>query len=693
MTALAVATENDVLRAALAYAERGWRVVPIRPGEKRPMIDAWQDAATTDAALIEQWWRRWPAHGVGIATGRESGIFVLDVDNNHAAGKYGDDSLADLEATYGKLPDTVEVLTGSGGRHLYFRFPANAEVTNSAGRLGPWLDVRGDGGQVVAPPTKHPNGCPYEWDASSRFDEVELADAPVWLLRLLTEAPAVEPRRERIAYAGEPRPGDRFAASVTWPDLLRADGATFLDARNDRRSGETYEVWARPGIDDHGGATLYYGGSDVLKVFTSNWPGLTEGETYTRFGYFVATRYGGDFSRAASDLAGRYSVEEVERWALIESAPLSPPEGDPGASDGLPVPVHWPTFWSTSVAADWLVEPLIPAGRHVVLYAPAKMGKSLLALEVAAAAASGRGVLGQPPQDPIEVVYFDFEMTEDDLKERLSDMGYDAASDLSHLHYFSLPALPPLDTDEGGRAVEAIVRRHGARLVVIDTMARVVQGEENSNDTYRWFDMHTSLRMKTLGVAVLRLDHAGKDTAKGQRGASEKVGYADVVWSLTVDDKTGRGTLKATHRRLGWVDEVVHFARLDDPLSHAVEVEQGATPEGWRIVELLNSLDVPWNASFRVAGAALRAAGHTADNEKVREAVKARKQHRNAPRNTESEGFGRNADEVASETTPDQAGTPDGTPRSGLLAPVRNTLQPHRGAVVRTDPSDDSLFD
>lgn len=299
-------TDLTPLDAALAYATYGWRVVPIKPGDKRPPMTEWQDKATTDEALIRQWWEHWPDHGVGIATGSVSDLFVLDVDVSD--GKQGDETLADLEATYGALPPTVEVLTGSGGRHLYFRMPDGEPVHNDAGkRLGPGLDIRGEGGQVLAPPTVHPNGRRYEWETEGDPELVDVAVPPDWLVILLTAVP--EPPTPRVSRltSSEDRPGDRWAAQTDWADLLTADGATHLSTRTDHRSRESYEMWARPGVD-HASGTLYYRGSDVLKVFSSEWVVngvlLEQDATYTKFGYWAATRHGGDHAAAARALAG-----------------------------------------------------------------------------------------------------------------------------------------------------------------------------------------------------------------------------------------------------------------------------------------------------------------------------------------------------------------------------------------------------
>ena len=160
-----------------------------------------------------------------------------------------------------------------------------------------------------------------------------------------------------------------------------------------------------------------------------------------------------------------------------------------------------------------------PRGRQAGLFAPAGLGKSLLAVDVSAAKATGRPVLGQPAQAPVSVVYIDMEMTPEDLRERLGDLGYGEDDDFSNLHYYQLTALPPLDTIEGGDALMAIVERYDPEVVVLDTMARVVAGDENSADTFRAFFRCTGCRLKAAGVALLRLDHAGKDPSRDSGAA------------------------------------------------------------------------------------------------------------------------------------------------------------------------------
>ena len=148
----------------------GERVPRSRPPVCRPWVagfpllrkDAadpetrFKDAVTSDSGLIEGWWRSHRDANVGVATGRGSGLLVLDVD-----GDAGADALHALEREHGELPRTASVKTPGGGSHYYFRHPAEP-IRGSAGKLGPGLDIRADDGYVIAPPSRGQNGRRYE---------------------------------------------------------------------------------------------------------------------------------------------------------------------------------------------------------------------------------------------------------------------------------------------------------------------------------------------------------------------------------------------------------------------------------------------------------------------------------------------------------------------------------------------------
>lgn len=165
----------DLLRAALSYAqELGWAVFPLKPGDKVPLTTHGLKDATTDVEQITAWWTERPMANIGIATGEVSSIVVVDVD-----GPQGEAALA----RFGFMPDTPSSLTGKG-RHLIFRRPPDG-LRNSAGRLGPQIDIRGDGGYIVAPPSVHPSGGKYAWSKGAHPLKVSVAEFPVQLLEHL----------------------------------------------------------------------------------------------------------------------------------------------------------------------------------------------------------------------------------------------------------------------------------------------------------------------------------------------------------------------------------------------------------------------------------------------------------------------------------------------------------------------------
>jgi hypothetical protein len=169
-------TQNLLCNAAIAYATRGFAVFPCAPRGKVPATPHGCRDATKDIAQIAGVWRENPDRNVAVATGLVSGVFVLDVD-----GLDGEESLRRMEQQYGALPATVESITPRG-RHLFFKCE-NGNVRNSAGALALGLDIRGDGGYVVLPPSIHPSGRPYVWSVDSAD---HFADAPAWLSNLLS---------------------------------------------------------------------------------------------------------------------------------------------------------------------------------------------------------------------------------------------------------------------------------------------------------------------------------------------------------------------------------------------------------------------------------------------------------------------------------------------------------------------------
>ena len=181
-------SNNDLLQAALSYAARGWPVFPCKPGGKTPLTTHGFQDATTDEATIRGWWQSTPAANIGIATGT-AGLVVIDIDCKDNVS--GIESWRDLCVDLHLTENTPTVETPSGGQHLYY-LAGDTEIRNSAGKLGPGLDVRAVGGYVVAPPSRTPEG-EYSWAMGASLDDVAIPEFPSVLVVLLRAPAPVAP--------------------------------------------------------------------------------------------------------------------------------------------------------------------------------------------------------------------------------------------------------------------------------------------------------------------------------------------------------------------------------------------------------------------------------------------------------------------------------------------------------------------
>jgi hypothetical protein len=220
------------LVAALDYAEkRGWEVFPAPPGEKKSYKSAkHSDGAkwgkTRDPKQIRRDFRRWPQANVGIPTGKDNGFWVLEIDTPKGHNVDGNASLRALEEKHGPLPKTLMAESPSGSRHRYFKWPDAVAITNSTSSIAPGIDVRGEGGMVIAPPSTRSDGA-YRW-----LNNNPIADAPQWLIDLAVGKGAddaelglacEDPDRFKVAPGFEDIPFERLGEGLEtnrWWDRL-----------------------------------------------------------------------------------------------------------------------------------------------------------------------------------------------------------------------------------------------------------------------------------------------------------------------------------------------------------------------------------------------------------------------------------------------------------------------------------------
>lgn len=185
---------SSMLGKALEYIDLGWKIFPLHTAKnsacscgnqncssaaKHPHIKEWQKCCSNNSDQIKEWWDKWPEANIGLATGSSSALVVLDIDPRHG----GKESLQELVRKNGMFPKTLTSNTGGGGYHLFFKEPM-IKITNRTNVL-PGIDVRGEGGYVVAPPSFHQSGKQYSW--TKELDQSAINEAPPWLLDFITK--------------------------------------------------------------------------------------------------------------------------------------------------------------------------------------------------------------------------------------------------------------------------------------------------------------------------------------------------------------------------------------------------------------------------------------------------------------------------------------------------------------------------
>ena len=310
-----------------------------------------------------------------------------------------------------------------------------------------------------------------------------------------------------------------------------------------------------------------------------------------------------------------------------------PPPGEPDGSDPGPgdrqsaivrryasARADWDKEWDREPErVDWIVEPVIEAGTINVLFARAEVGKSLIALEWALRAVrQGRAV-----------IYIDQEnRLRGDVIPRLKAMGA-TPGELKQLAFYSFASLPPLDTVAGGVHLLALAEDAGAALVILDTTTRMIQGKENDADTFLALYRCSLLPLKKRGIAVLRLDHPGKDETRGQRGSSAKDGDCDTIWRLTETIKGKKYKLHREKNRTdhGPEDRTLDVERRYAPVRHVWTCPDSGRREGLieQLCGQLFDLGIPPSAGRDRCRAALNEAGTAISNELLSDVVRQRR--------------------------------------------------------------------
>jgi hypothetical protein len=403
------------LEAALAFAANGWRIFPSPPGSKRSYKSMkvhggarW--GATNNPDEVRRDFTRWPQANIGLPTGLENKIWVLEADTKK--GNHQHDGLPALHALtdwFGPLPETLMAESPSGSRHFYFRWPQGQMIRNSTGEIGPGLDVRGEGGMVIAPPSLR-DGVAYRW-----INETKIAAALSWLLELVTAGSGTD--TEAHVSNGEPQ--------ATIPEIKAA-----LDAIPIK--GMTYQRWISIGHAVHAAS----GGSDKGLALFDAW--TKQSPEYDAEGLVEKWQSFHPHSIGMGSLV--YLADEADpTWrdrldaqaaAKLQRANFEATGGS--AKDSPQAPKSWRDVWvpapirawagSRAPAQEYVVGTCIPVEQLFLFSGEGGDGKSIMLEHLCAAHAIGRDWLGFPVRQGL-AVYIECEDAMTVLRRRLESVA------------------------------------------------------------------------------------------------------------------------------------------------------------------------------------------------------------------------------------------------------------------------------
>jgi hypothetical protein len=543
---------SSAQRWAVAYHARGFSVVPVAAGEKRPAV-AWRaferKAAPRDVVVD---WFEGPraAHGVGIITGTVSGnVFVVDVDVG--PGKEGDDTLRALQLRHDDLPETPEVRTGGGGRHLYFRAPPGVLVKTGTNILGPGVDVRGEGGFVVAPPSVHPSGEPYVWFWQFTLDDVPIADAPAWLLDLV-RADAPPPRPSSSASTTASISGATGSLGVLPPKIEDGREAYMRDTVRAIFARLTGEAGAWPTAEELAAACA---------------PQIERKVDLSRDGRIGPTTWRQELMAKCRAIVAK---AEAGRMGTLEDAVAAhearrgadsahgPENGQQSASSAGPyrarsLPIVFADEIGEAIDLDDFVEGLLLSNCLALVFGAPKAGKTFWTLDLAMHVATGRRWRDREV-DRGAVLYLALEGTAG-IRNRVAAWlkHHDAGAEDAAL------AIVPVSLDllHGDGDIRAVIAATGdirerfglpVKLIVLDTVSRALAGgDENGPDMGLLVRGLDRIRDETR-AAVLAIHHPRKD-GNGERGHGALRGALDVRIEVTRNDDTGTSSAKVIEAR------------------------------------------------------------------------------------------------------------------------------------------------
>jgi len=518
--------KNQSLNIAIQYGKRGWPVLPLytivngrctcgrddckSPG-KHPRIKNWVEDASTDPDQIKKWWKKWPDVNIGILTGERSGLVVLDIDPRNG----GDISLEDIEVQYGKLPETVEVLTGGDGRHLYFQYVDKKFPKEIASGV----EIKSDGAYVVAPPSKHFSGKQYAWEFSSHPNENELAVLPDWIISKFLKKSTESSNREDFQKVFK---GSRTNKLTQIAGALRRVGLSEIALRNALRRINRdicHPHCNRKKIDEIAKSVSRYEPSQIIPE-PSGIPENTEDSRYnTEWENFNQNLF-------SEQLKGVYSMKQIREKLKNEKE------------------------------REYLIESLLPRGVIVLLNGAPGSYKTTFSFSLAYSIASGKEFLGLAVQKG-KVLYLDMEnppMNYDRLFKKI------IIDETPNLHFWPNWGEVHVPRFESSRK-NLIQAAKQYDVLIFDSFRDFHSREENSStDMAVIMDELTKLRKHN--VTIILLHHTGKGRDANYRGSELIEANCDISFRLWEKEE---GLLELKHLK----------HRFDQKREFLIHVENG----------------------------------------------------------------------------------------------------------------------
>ncbi len=435
------------LELAQHCVAQGWPVFPCRSraeehvdqatgeivtlGEKTPLTPNGFKGATRFPRIIERWWSDWSDAAVGLPTGEKTGFFALDIDNK-PGGANGFDWLTEMEAEHGPLPETARVTSPNGGMHVYFKYVVG---TRNRGALGAGVDIRSEGGYVIAADSVMADGRSYRWVGETR----EIADAPAWLLDLLL--PKSAPTHTQ--YSASSATNNAYVDAVVDRELADLASAP-MGSRNNALNDAAFSIGTIVGAGALGEAEARALLQDVARGWGRDWSrccktienGLKAGIQNPRhipepdFPAHDNTRLV-DITRMIQRGLEKGRVRDqaaaVDADVVAEPTPAEQQTSQP-ANDNEPQSAEQSPIVAT--AFKWIDPKTLPRrefayGTHLirkyvsVTVSPGGLGKTSLSLAESLAMSSGRALLGTKPPKRLRVWVFNAEDPRDEMERRI----------------------------------------------------------------------------------------------------------------------------------------------------------------------------------------------------------------------------------------------------------------------------------